>query len=69
VVLGYVALVEGLIARITAELGRRPTVIATGGLSGIIAAATTAIDHHDPDLTLKGLRVIYTRHHHSDRPT
>jgi type III pantothenate kinase len=60
-VLGYVGLVEGLINRITAELGRRPVVIATGGLSGIIAAATPAIDYHDPDLTLVGLRLIYER--------
>ena len=60
-VLGYVGLVEGLINRITAELGTRPVVIATGGLAGIIAAATPAIDHHDPDLTLFGLRLIYER--------
>jgi type III pantothenate kinase len=61
VVLGYIGLVEGLIARMTAELGVRPTVIATGGLAGIIAAATAAIDHHVPDLTLQGLRLVYER--------
>jgi type III pantothenate kinase len=61
VVLGYVGLVEGLIARIGAELGVRPTVVATGGLSGIIAALTTAIDHHDPHLTLHGLRLVHAR--------
>lgn len=63
-VLGYVGLVEGLVSRIAAELGTRPTVIATGGLAGIIAAATPAIDHHDPDLTLFGLRVVYERNRH-----
>ncbi len=61
VVLGYVGLVEGLVSRIAAELGQRPTVIATGGLAGVIAAATPAIDHHDPDLTLVGLRLVYER--------
>lgn len=61
VVLGYVGLVEGLVSRITAELGQRPTVIATGGLAGVIAAATPAIDYHDPDLTLVGLRLVYER--------
>jgi type III pantothenate kinase len=61
VVLGYVGLVEGLITRISAELGTRPTVIATGGLSGIIAALTPAIDHHDPHLTLHGLRLVHAR--------
>jgi type III pantothenate kinase len=60
-VYGYVGLVEGLIARMTAELGTRPTVIATGGLAGIIADLTPAIDHHDPHLTLTGLRLIYER--------
>jgi type III pantothenate kinase len=60
-VLGYVGLVEGLVSRMSAELGRRPTVIATGGLSGIIAAATPVIDHHEPFLTLYGLRLIYER--------
>jgi type III pantothenate kinase len=60
-VLGYVGLVEGLIARIAAELGARPRVIATGGLSGVIASATPAIDHHEPNLTLYGLRLIYAR--------
>jgi type III pantothenate kinase len=60
-VYGYVGLVEGLLARMTAELGTRPTVIATGGLAGIIADLTPAIDHHDPHLTLTGLRLIYER--------
>jgi type III pantothenate kinase len=60
-VLGYVGLVEGLVARIAAEMGTRPTVIATGGLSGVIAAATPVIDRHEPFLTLYGLRLIYER--------
>jgi type III pantothenate kinase len=60
-VLGYVSLVEGMIERMSTELGFRPTVIATGGLSGVIAAATSAIDHHSPDLTLQGLRLIDAR--------
>jgi type III pantothenate kinase len=60
-VLGYVGLVEGLISRISAELGQPPIVIATGGLADVIAAATPAIDHHDPNLTLIGLRLVYER--------
>ena len=59
VVYGYVGLVEGLLARIAAELGERPLVVATGGLAPLIVAETTAIDVLDPDLTLHGLRLLY----------
>jgi type III pantothenate kinase len=57
-VLGHVGLVEGLIRRMRDELGGEAQVIATGGLSGIIAPLTREIDALDPWLTLDGLRVI-----------
>ncbi len=60
-VLGYIGLIEGLLARITSELGARPFVIATGGLGGVIAPHTDAIDTYEPDLTLVGLRIIFER--------
>lgn len=60
-VLGYIGLIEGLIARISAELGARPTVIATGGLGRIFVDHTPAIDAYEPDLTLIGLNLIYER--------
>lgn len=60
-VVGYVAMVEGLISRIKNELGTQPTVIATGGLSGIIAKLTDVFDVVDPWLTLEGLRLIAAR--------
>ena len=56
---GYVDMVEGTIKRFKAKLGRHAKVIATGGLSGIIASGTKSIDIVDPDLTLKGLNIIY----------
>ena len=60
---GYVAMVDGLLARLRAELaGDGPAVgVATGGLAAAIAAETGAIDHVDPDLTLHGLRLAWTR--------
>ena len=60
---GYVAMVEGLVARLRAELaGGGPAVsVATGGLAATIAAETGAIDHVDPDLTLQGLRLVWQR--------
>jgi type III pantothenate kinase len=60
-VFGYVGLVEGLIRRIQAELGGKATVIATGGLSSVLAPLTEAIHTVDPWLTLDGLRLIAER--------
>lgn len=58
--LGYVSLIEGLVARIRAELASDKTqVIATGGLAPVIQANTNIVDRIVPNLTLDGLRVIY----------
>ncbi|RME50178.1 MAG: type III pantothenate kinase [Caldilineae bacterium] len=59
-VYGYVCLVEGLLARLEAELDEPAQVFATGGLGHVIAPLTTAIDAYDPWLTLDGVRRIYT---------
>jgi type III pantothenate kinase len=56
---GYVSLVEGMVARFKAQLGRQTRVVATGGLAEIIARETEVIDVVDPWLTLHGLRIIY----------
>lgn len=58
-ILGYVGLIEGLVARIRAELGGQAKVIATGGLAPALARETDVIEVVDPMLTLKGLRLIY----------
>ncbi len=59
IIFGYVALVEGMVARIQRELGQKARVVATGGLAGLIAKETKVIDAVNPDLTLIGLRLIY----------
>ena len=56
---GYASMVEGLVGKLEAEAGAGMTVIATGGLAEVFAAAVPAIDHHDPDLTLKGMVRIH----------
>ena len=56
---GYVALVEGMVARFREELGDGMRVIATGGLARIIAAETSSIEIVAPWLTLDGLRMIW----------
>ncbi len=56
---GYIGLIEGLIARIRAERGEHLVVIGTGGLAPLFADTTDAIQHLDPDLNLRGLRLLY----------
>ncbi len=58
VIFGYVGLVDGLVARIKKEMGGEVKVIATGGLSDMIASETRVIDVIEKDLTLLGLRFI-----------
>ena len=61
---GYVALIEGLVARIKAEWGKPMTVIGTGGVVSLFEGATPAIDHFDSDLTIRGLLEIWRRNPH-----
>jgi len=58
---GYIGLVEGLVARIKAEYGEPMTVIGTGGLANLFHRQTQAIDHLDPDLTIRGLVLVHKR--------
>lgn len=61
---GYVALIEGLVARIKAEWGKPMTVIGTGGVASLFEGATDSIDRFDPDLTIRGLLEIWRRNTH-----
>ncbi|HEX7821496.1 MAG TPA: type III pantothenate kinase [Sphingobium sp.] len=58
---GYVAMMEGLIARLRAEIGRPVKVIATGGLSVLFDAHSDVFDAVEPDLTIRGLSILYER--------
>jgi type III pantothenate kinase len=58
---GYVALMEGLIARLRAEIGRPTKVIATGGLALLFDEHTQIFEAVDPDLTLKGMAILAER--------
>ncbi|WP_347303747.1 type III pantothenate kinase [Croceibacterium sp. TMG7-5b_MA50] len=55
---GYVSMMEGLIARLKAEIGRPVQVIATGGLALLFQRHTQIFDAVDADLTLKGLAIL-----------
>jgi type III pantothenate kinase len=56
---GYVSMIEGMIARMKAEIGRPVKVIATGGLATLFQAHAELFDRVEPDLTLKGLALLY----------
>jgi type III pantothenate kinase len=60
VIYGYVGLVDGLCRRIIEELGAA-TIVATGGLAGLIRPLSEMVAHHEPWLTLHGLRLVYER--------
>ncbi len=63
ILFGYVAMVEGMVARFRQELGPDMKVIATGGLAETIARETGVIDVLAPWLTLDGLRIIWELNH------
>lgn len=56
---GYVALIEGLLARLKAEIGRPVTIIATGGLAPLFERHGKLFDAVEPDLTVQGLSLLY----------
>jgi type III pantothenate kinase len=58
---GYVDMVEGLVRRMKDELGGAATVIATGGLASMVAPESKLIEHVDPELTLQGLRLWWSK--------
>ncbi len=61
IVYGFAGQVDALVTRIASELGPGVTTVATGGLAPDVLAACECLDHHDPWLTLKGLRVVWER--------
>ncbi len=58
---GYIGMIEGLVKRTKAQIGRPTTVIATGGLSVLFDEHTDVFDHLESDLTLRGLFILYQR--------
>lgn len=60
---GYLAMIEGLVARMTAEVGRPVKVIATGGLATLFEPHTRLFDAIEPDLTIQGLAIMWQRAH------
>jgi len=55
---GYVAMIEGLVARLKTEVGRPVTIIATGGLAPLFERHGKLFDAVEPDLTIQGLSLL-----------
>ena len=58
---GYVAMIEGLVMRMKAEIGRPVSVVATGGLATLFDAHTDVFDAIEGDLTIQGLAMLFAR--------
>lgn len=58
---GYVAMMEGLVARLKREIGRPVRVIATGGLATLFDKQTDLFDAVEPDLTIQGLSLLHQK--------
>ncbi len=68
VIYGYAGLVDGLVERMRAEIPGTVTVVATGGLAGLMQEVARSIQIVSPDLTLEGLRIVYERSRGGGRP-
>jgi type III pantothenate kinase len=61
VVYGTVDAVDGIVRRFQAELGDDTDVVATGSIAGLVGPLSRTIQHHEPWLTLRGLRTIFEK--------
>lgn len=59
IVYGEAGRIDGLVSRIFAELGYEAPVVATGGFAAVIGPVSSTITETDPELTLRGLQLIY----------
>lgn len=60
VIYGYSSMIDGMVARIEAEIGEA-SIVSTGGLADLIAPVSESIEHTDPWITLHGLRLIWEK--------
>ena len=61
VVYGFAGQVDGIVRAIIEELGPVRAVVATGGLARVVLDECATVTHHEPRLTLIGLRLVYER--------
>ena len=59
IMLGAAAMLDGLLDRMEAELGREMPVVATGGISQFVIPMCRRTISYDKNLLLKGLEILY----------
>ena len=64
---GYLGLVDGILERLIAEMGKDTKVVATGGLASLMGKGSKYIEKVDDLLTLEGLRIIWERNSAAQR--
>ena len=60
-IFGTADMVDGIVGRVSRELGAAPATVATGGLAPIVIPHCRSVEHHEPWLTLEGLRLVHER--------
>ena len=58
---GIIAMIDGILERLVAQLGPETRLIATGGQAELIARGSRYLKEADPDITLRGLQLIWER--------
>lgn len=58
IIYGNAAMVDGMVERMSAEMGTTPRILATGGLAPLISELSNTIEKVEQSLTLEGLRII-----------
>lgn len=61
VIYGFAGQVDGVVGRMIEELGSVTAVIGTGGLAPVVIDECRTITHHEPMITLIGLRLVFDR--------
>ncbi len=59
IIYGNAAMVDGMVERMSKEMGETPKILATGGLAPLISELSNTIEKVEQSLTLEGLRLIY----------
>ncbi|MCR5664651.1 MAG: type III pantothenate kinase [Oscillospiraceae bacterium] len=60
-VIGCAAMLDGLVDRLEAELGKPVSAVITGGVSPLVAPYCRHVFHQEPDILIDGLKLLYEK--------